>query len=140
MAALHAPERTDTRLAEHVAYLRDRAPEVDHYGIVPFRHLLEARSIDIVMIDLLRVGGMTRWMKLAGRGSDWECHSGRQLLGRHLALRAWVNARRHGTSLLHHQALLHYRPVHLVRLPGGVEDRVEFGDEAPIAGALGFVR
>jgi L-alanine-DL-glutamate epimerase-like enolase superfamily enzyme len=26
-----------------------------HYGIVPFRHLLEARSIDIVMIDLLRV-------------------------------------------------------------------------------------
>jgi L-alanine-DL-glutamate epimerase-like enolase superfamily enzyme len=37
-----------------------------HYGIVPFRHLLSARSIDIVMIDLLRVGGITQWMKVAG--------------------------------------------------------------------------
>jgi len=37
-----------------------------HYGIVPFRHLLERRSIDIVMIDLLRVGGITQWMKVAG--------------------------------------------------------------------------
>jgi L-alanine-DL-glutamate epimerase-like enolase superfamily enzyme len=37
-----------------------------HYGITPFRHLLEARSIDIVMIDLLRVGGITQWMKVAG--------------------------------------------------------------------------
>ena len=26
------------------------------YGIVPFRHMLEARSVDIVMIDLMRVG------------------------------------------------------------------------------------
>jgi L-alanine-DL-glutamate epimerase-like enolase superfamily enzyme len=33
---------------------------------VPFRHLLEARSIDIVMIDVLRVGGITQWMKVAG--------------------------------------------------------------------------
>src|SRR5207244_9399362 len=33
-----------------------------HYGIVPFRHMLEARSIDVVMIDLLRVGGVTQWM------------------------------------------------------------------------------
>src|SRR4029077_10573669 len=37
-----------------------------HYGIVPFRHLLERRSIDIVMIDLLRAGGITQWMKVAG--------------------------------------------------------------------------
>jgi L-talarate/galactarate dehydratase len=37
-----------------------------HYGIVPFRHMLEARAIDIVMIDLLRVGGITQWMKVAG--------------------------------------------------------------------------
>jgi L-talarate/galactarate dehydratase len=36
-----------------------------HYGIVPFRHMLEARSIDIVMIDLLRAGGITQWMKIA---------------------------------------------------------------------------
>jgi L-alanine-DL-glutamate epimerase-like enolase superfamily enzyme len=37
-----------------------------HYGIVPFRHMLEARAIDIVMIDVLRVGGITQWMKVAG--------------------------------------------------------------------------
>jgi len=37
-----------------------------HYGIVPFRHMLEARSIDIVIIDLLRAGGITPWMKIAG--------------------------------------------------------------------------
>ena len=37
-----------------------------HYGIVPFRHMLEARSIDIVMIDLVRAGGITQWMKIAG--------------------------------------------------------------------------
>jgi L-alanine-DL-glutamate epimerase-like enolase superfamily enzyme len=36
------------------------------YGIAPFRHLLEARSVDIVMIDLLRVGGIANWMKVAG--------------------------------------------------------------------------
>ncbi len=37
-----------------------------HYGVVPFRHLLEARGVDIAMIDLLRVGGVTQWMKVAG--------------------------------------------------------------------------
>ena len=37
-----------------------------HYGIVPFRHMLEACSIDIVMIDLMRVGGITQWLKVAG--------------------------------------------------------------------------
>jgi L-alanine-DL-glutamate epimerase-like enolase superfamily enzyme len=36
------------------------------YGITPFRHMLEARSVDIVMIDLLRVGGFANWMKVAG--------------------------------------------------------------------------
>ena len=36
-----------------------------HYGIEPFRYMLERRSIDIVMIDLMRVGGLTRWMKVA---------------------------------------------------------------------------
>jgi L-alanine-DL-glutamate epimerase-like enolase superfamily enzyme len=36
------------------------------WGIVPFRHMLEARSVDIVMIDLVRVGGVTQWMKVAG--------------------------------------------------------------------------
>ena len=36
-----------------------------HYGIEPFRYMLERRSIDVVMIDLMRVGGLTRWMKVA---------------------------------------------------------------------------
>ncbi len=36
------------------------------YGAVPFRHMLEARSVDIVMIDVLRAGGITQWMKIAG--------------------------------------------------------------------------
>ena len=36
-----------------------------HYGIAPFRTMLEQRSIDIVMIDLLRAGGITQWMKVA---------------------------------------------------------------------------
>ena len=35
------------------------------YGIAPFRQLIELRSIDIVMVDLLRVGGITGWMKVA---------------------------------------------------------------------------
>src|SRR5438552_2529484 len=28
------------------------------YGIVPFRHMIEARAVDIVMIDLVRAGGV----------------------------------------------------------------------------------
>jgi L-talarate/galactarate dehydratase len=36
------------------------------YGIVPFRHMIEARSVDYFMIDLIRVGGITQWMKVAG--------------------------------------------------------------------------
>jgi len=36
------------------------------YGIVPFRHMIEARSVDYVMIDLIRVGGITPWVKVAG--------------------------------------------------------------------------
>jgi L-alanine-DL-glutamate epimerase-like enolase superfamily enzyme len=36
------------------------------YGIAPHRQSLEHRSVDIVMIDLLRAGGITPWMKIAG--------------------------------------------------------------------------
>jgi L-alanine-DL-glutamate epimerase-like enolase superfamily enzyme len=36
------------------------------YGIVPFRHMLEQRSVDIVMIDQVRSGGITPWLKIAG--------------------------------------------------------------------------
>ncbi len=35
------------------------------YGLAPFRHMLEARSVDIVMIDVLRAGGITQWLKIA---------------------------------------------------------------------------
>ncbi len=35
------------------------------YGVNPFRQLIENRSVDIVMIDLLRVGGITPWRKVA---------------------------------------------------------------------------
>ena len=36
------------------------------WGIAPFRHMIEARSVDIPMIDLARVGGITPWLKVAG--------------------------------------------------------------------------
>ncbi|HTV43718.1 MAG TPA: mandelate racemase/muconate lactonizing enzyme family protein [Stellaceae bacterium] len=36
------------------------------WGMVPFRHMIEARSVDYVMIDLARVGGITPWLKVAG--------------------------------------------------------------------------
>ena len=36
------------------------------YGIAPFRQMIEARSIDIVMVDIVRAGGVTQWMKIAG--------------------------------------------------------------------------
>jgi len=36
------------------------------YGTVPFRHMMEAGSVDIPMIDVLRAGGITQWMKIAG--------------------------------------------------------------------------
>jgi L-alanine-DL-glutamate epimerase-like enolase superfamily enzyme len=35
------------------------------WGTVPFRHMIEARSVDIPMIDLARVGGITPWLKVA---------------------------------------------------------------------------
>jgi L-talarate/galactarate dehydratase len=34
-----------------------------HYGLAPFRHMLEQRSIDIVMVDLMRGVGITGFMK-----------------------------------------------------------------------------
>src|SRR5438270_7704320 len=42
------------------------------WGIVPFRHMVEARSVDIVMIDLVRVGGITQWMKVAGMAESFN--------------------------------------------------------------------
>jgi L-alanine-DL-glutamate epimerase-like enolase superfamily enzyme len=42
------------------------------YGIVPFRHMLEARSVDIVMIDIMRAGGVTQWLKIAGMAEAYN--------------------------------------------------------------------
>jgi L-alanine-DL-glutamate epimerase-like enolase superfamily enzyme len=36
------------------------------WGTMPFRHMIEARSVDIVMIDAIRAGGITPFMKIAG--------------------------------------------------------------------------
>ena len=36
------------------------------YGIEPHRQSMTHHSVDIVMIDLLRAGGITQWMKIAG--------------------------------------------------------------------------
>jgi L-alanine-DL-glutamate epimerase-like enolase superfamily enzyme len=36
------------------------------YGLPPLRCMLEARSVDILMVDPFRVGGFTGWMKAAG--------------------------------------------------------------------------
>jgi L-alanine-DL-glutamate epimerase-like enolase superfamily enzyme len=36
------------------------------WGIAPFRHMMEARAVDIIMVDIVRVGGVTQWMKVAG--------------------------------------------------------------------------
>ncbi|OGA24105.1 MAG: hypothetical protein A3I02_06415 [Betaproteobacteria bacterium RIFCSPLOWO2_02_FULL_67_26] len=36
------------------------------YGPAPHRQMMEARSVDIVMIDLMRAGGITQWLKIAG--------------------------------------------------------------------------
>ena len=42
------------------------------YGTVPFRHMLEARSVDIVMIDLVRAGGITQWIKIANMAAAFN--------------------------------------------------------------------
>ena len=48
------------------------------YGIVPFRHMIEARAVDYVMIDLIRAGGITPWLKIAGMAEAFNlpvvCH------------------------------------------------------------------
>jgi L-alanine-DL-glutamate epimerase-like enolase superfamily enzyme len=36
------------------------------YGLSAFRQMMEARSVDIIMIDVLRAGGITQWHKIAG--------------------------------------------------------------------------
>ncbi len=42
------------------------------YGINPFRQLIEHGSLDIVMIDLLRAGGITAWRKIAAMAEGFN--------------------------------------------------------------------
>jgi L-alanine-DL-glutamate epimerase-like enolase superfamily enzyme len=35
------------------------------YGIQPFRQMIAAHSVDIVMVDIARVGGISQWMKVS---------------------------------------------------------------------------
>jgi L-alanine-DL-glutamate epimerase-like enolase superfamily enzyme len=42
------------------------------WGLTPFRHLIEARGTDIVMIDLLRAGGISTWMKIAALAEAFQ--------------------------------------------------------------------
>lgn len=37
----------------------------NNWGVTPFRLMLEARSVDILMIDVMNVGGISSWMKIA---------------------------------------------------------------------------
>ena len=36
------------------------------YGIAPFRQMMLAHSVDIIMVDIVRAGGVSQWMKIAG--------------------------------------------------------------------------
>jgi L-alanine-DL-glutamate epimerase-like enolase superfamily enzyme len=42
------------------------------YGTTPFRHMIEAHSVDIVMIDFNRVGGISNWMKVAAMAETFN--------------------------------------------------------------------
>ena len=42
------------------------------WGVAPFRSFLEKRSVDIVMVDIMRVGGLTQWMKVAHMAQAWN--------------------------------------------------------------------
>lgn len=42
------------------------------YGISSFRQLIENRSVDVVMIDLVRAGGVTQFLKIAGMAEAFD--------------------------------------------------------------------
>ncbi|MBI2872691.1 MAG: mandelate racemase/muconate lactonizing enzyme family protein [Chloroflexi bacterium] len=43
-----------------------------HWGMPPLRVLLENEAVDILMVDLMRVGGITDWMKAAGMAEGFR--------------------------------------------------------------------
>ena len=40
------------------------------WGLVPFRHMFEARSVDIAMLDVMRTGGISGWIKIAAMAEE----------------------------------------------------------------------
>lgn len=42
------------------------------YGLAPFRHMMEAGSVDIAMIDPFRAGGITGWLKVAALAEAFD--------------------------------------------------------------------
>jgi L-alanine-DL-glutamate epimerase-like enolase superfamily enzyme len=44
----------------------------NNYGRRGFRELIEARAVDIAMIDLQRAGGISEWMKIAAMAEAWR--------------------------------------------------------------------
>jgi len=64
---LEDPTRCDQGLAKIADALATPICAGEYlYGIEPHRQTLTHQSVDIAMIDLLRVGGVTQWMKVAG--------------------------------------------------------------------------
>jgi L-alanine-DL-glutamate epimerase-like enolase superfamily enzyme len=57
----------------HVAAVLDTpiAAGENDYGLRGFRRLLEGNVVDIPMMDLQRVGGITTWMQVAAMASAW---------------------------------------------------------------------
>ncbi len=57
----------------HVAAMLDTpiAAGENDYGLRGFRRLLEGKVVDIPMIDLQRVGGISAWMQVAAMASAW---------------------------------------------------------------------
>ncbi|MFC1532879.1 enolase C-terminal domain-like protein [Thermodesulfobacteriota bacterium] len=39
--------------------------------IYDFRRLIEKRAVDIVIVDIVRCGGITEWMKVAAMAEAW---------------------------------------------------------------------
>lgn len=57
----------------HIAAVLDTpiAAGENDYGLRGFRRLLECNAVDVAMMDLQRVGGISAWMQVAAMASAW---------------------------------------------------------------------
>ena len=101
------------------------------YGPVPFRHMMEARSVDIVMVDLMRAGGITQWMKIAGMAEAFNLP-----IVSHLVPEIHV----HLVAAVPNGLTVEYMPRSLRPLQGNAEDRGRDARRAAEAGARARVR